>query len=405
MLSAEFPASNIVITKPVHAVEICDSLSKLQYLLVDEADLLFEFGYKKETMKFAEALRVKCTPKRFQAVLLSATMDKEVEELANMLLYKPEYIEVARDVDMGTIKEYYIEVPEDDRPLMLYTLIKMETLPSSRIIFVNSNQRGYFLYCLLRKLYIDSKVLSKLLSPKLRMSIIQSFNQGMIDTLIVVDTEETLSRGIDFKSVKCVINYDEPESLDSYIHRIGRGGRLTDSVAILMCKEAVSRTLDEGAGDSENPTYDSPMEAIFSERSLEKLGIEASSLVPLKYRIEDASKVVTPKLIEIAKMQAVRQSALHEDEFIAKVTSRDAQMLKEVLKTDNELLKADKKHLDYIPKYIMDEGLRKDVEGVRRITGAKKNDFVKKPEKPSKPKKTKKKFTKKKLPHFKRKKK
>ncbi|BAM41158.1 DEAD-box family RNA helicase [Theileria orientalis strain Shintoku] len=424
--------ANVVVTKPSVAVEIVKS-QELEYLVVDEADLLFEFGYKKDMLKLIELLRSTSKFKKFQAVLLSATLDYEIKNIANLLLYKPVYVDVPFTQKLGTVNEYYILVEEKNKLVTLYVLLKMESIPYGSIIFVNSNKKGYHLYCFLRKLSLDINIVSKLLSPKLRHTILQNFNQGLIGCLIVIDDETdqdmNLSRGVDFVNLKCVINFDEPKSLEIYKHRIGRTGRnyQEGSSLTFFTKRDDDLLLKLTKGFEENSAHSLQLneqvegqEHGDDEGGLKRLTLDESVFESFKYRVNDILKTITPKLVETAQMQSVRHSAIEQEEFLKNVNENDVLLLKSVLKNDNQLLKPEKKHLTYIPKYLVDENLQNVVEDIKyqihpsdnaaeesrlrklrnkraRSEAAKRGRHTKRQRK--------RKFFKKKLPHFKKRKK
>lgn len=140
VMDAKDSLANVVVTKPSVAVDIVKN-QELEYLVVDEADLLFEFGYKNDMLKLIDLLRSTSKFKKFQAVLLSATLDYEIKNIANLLLYKPVYVDVPFTQKLGTVNEYYILVEEKNKLVTLYVLLKMESIPYGSIIFVNSNKK------------------------------------------------------------------------------------------------------------------------------------------------------------------------------------------------------------------------------------------------------------------------
>lgn len=325
------------------------------------------------------------------------------------------------------------------------------------------------------------------------------------------DQDMNLSRGVDFVNLKCVINFDEPKSLEIYKHRIGRTGRnyqegssltfftKTDDELLLKLTndsdenstrplklngkssstlkdpvdeddepseqdgEADSEDDDEDVDDSDNEgdedeegvdesesdsDVDSEEDECESEsddneeeqeeseselvkqvehpehyddeRGLKRLALDESVFESFKYRVNDILKTITPKLVETAQMQSVRHSAIEQEEFLKNVNENDVLLLKSVLKNDNQLLKPEKKHLTYIPKYLVDENLKNVVDDIRyqihpSDNAAEEARLRKLKNKMAKAgaikrgrhtkRQRKKKFFKKKLPHFKKRKK
>ncbi|GFE55496.1 probable ATP-dependent RNA helicase DDX56 [Babesia ovis] len=395
--------ANVIVSKPQNALNHAkEHQSTLKRVVLDEADLLFEFGFKNETLQLAEVLRHFGRRKHFQTILLSATLDQDVQSLANLILYKPVYVEAEYAPAMGTIKEFYVTLDDADKLLFLYALLKMEALPHPTLIFTGSDERAYKIKTHLAKLSVDAKTLSRLLSPRMRQAMVTSFNQGTIDVLIVADDERgdklCATRGVDFKCVQCVLNFDAPDDVNTYTHRIGRTGRMGrvgSSITFISSNDAA--LLQQLQSDS--------------SRNLQELHVPKGVFDSMRYRVEDVAKDVTKRLVATSQMQALRQSALLEDAFVTNLSKRDEVLLKAVVKNDDQKLTAEKRHLAHLPKYLLNDPLKAAVIDLQQKVNMNVRPSTKsQSSQQSAPQKTrakvrKRKYVKKKLPTFKRRKK
>ncbi|GBE62528.1 probable ATP-dependent RNA helicase DDX56 [Babesia ovata] len=395
--------ANVIVTKPKSAIGYAkEHQASLKKVVLDEADLLFEFGFKKETLQLAEVLRHFGRRKQFQTIMLSATLDQDVRALANLILYKPEYIEAQFTPSMGSINEFYVKVDEEDKLLLLYALLKMDAVPHPTLIFTNSDERAYLIKTLLAKLSIESRTLSRLLSPRMRQSLLNSFNQGSIDVLMVADDARgdklCATRGVDFKSVQCVMNFDAPTDVTVYTHRIGRTGRMGSVGSSITLITAADEPLLEGL-------------LADASRKLEPLQIEKGAFDTMRYRVDDVAKGVTKRLVATSQVQALRQSALLEEAFVTTLSKRDEELLKAVVKNDDKKLTVEKKHLSHLPKYLVNDPLRATVLDLQQKINANVRPSQKTQNKPGDPpskltvKKKRRKVTHKRQPMFKRRKK
>ncbi|KAI9582106.1 hypothetical protein GQX74_011601 [Glossina fuscipes] len=115
-------------------------LKYLETLVVDEADLTFAFGFEKEFKKFAEYL-----PPIYQAVLVSATITQEVIDIKSIILKNPVILKLEEPelVPEQQLLHQRIIVEEDDKPAILYALLKLRLIRGKNVIFVNSVDRSY----------------------------------------------------------------------------------------------------------------------------------------------------------------------------------------------------------------------------------------------------------------------
>lgn len=187
-LKAELPT--VLITTPSSALTLFQQRKKsrplsetLKMLIVDEADLMFSFGYEEATKKLCTML-----PSTYQAMLVSATLSEEVEQLKGLMLHKPAVLKLEEPEVTGKLNQFYLRARKYDKWLILYALLKLRLVQGRILMFVNSTDHAYEVKLLLERFSINSAVVSAELPHSTRQNIIQAFNQGIVELLISTDT-------------------------------------------------------------------------------------------------------------------------------------------------------------------------------------------------------------------------
>lgn len=159
-----------------------------------------------------------------QRALFSATIGPLVQELADSFLVDPIKVTIGQEnTGASTIKQRLVFVGrEDGKVLAIRQLVQRGELVPPALIFVQSKERAKDLYKELAFDGINVEVMHSDRTDAQREAVINRFRTGNIWVLICTDL---MARGIDFKAVRMVINYDIPQSAVAYIHRIGRTGR------------------------------------------------------------------------------------------------------------------------------------------------------------------------------------
>jgi ATP-dependent RNA helicase CshB len=184
-----------------------------KYLILDEADMLFDFDF----MSQIDPIVQKLTSKVF---VFSATMPKNLLNWVNKYFGYADLIDLTDEVNLNI--DHYILMAGMDKDYRLLQLLKVIN-PFLCIIFVSKNEMVTEVYqMLLEKGYNVTRVSSKL-SMKERKNIINEARTSKYQYIVASDLA---SRGIDFLGVTHIINYDLPYQLDFYIHRSGRTGRM-----------------------------------------------------------------------------------------------------------------------------------------------------------------------------------
>lgn len=215
---------DVLITTPlrlVHSIEKEEvDLSNVRHLVLDEADRLLEDGFLEQI----DSILAACSHPHLRKALFSATLPAGVEEMAKTFMVDECRVIVGtKDGATETIKQELQFVGSEDGKLhALRSLITSGGLKPPVLLFAQSIERAKDLF---HELVYDGLHVDVIHSdrPKVqRESVISSFKRGDVWVLICT---ELMARGIDFKGVNLVINYDFPQSVQSYIHRIGRTGR------------------------------------------------------------------------------------------------------------------------------------------------------------------------------------
>ncbi|XP_054721162.1 probable ATP-dependent RNA helicase DDX52 [Uloborus diversus] len=198
------------------------NLNRVQWLIVDECDKLFEVGKQ----GFRDQLAViynACDSAALKRAMFSATFSYEVEEWCKLTLDSLVSVSIGtRNTAVETIKQELVFVGcEGGKLLALRNLINEGFMPPM-MVFVQSRERARELFSELVYDNIKVKVIHSEMKQAERDTVVQQFIDGK--TWILICTE-LMGRGIDFKGVNIVINYDFPPTAISYIHRIGRTGR------------------------------------------------------------------------------------------------------------------------------------------------------------------------------------
>lgn len=194
-------------------------LSSVEYLVLDESDKLFELGFVEQIDSVVNA----CTNPRVLRSLFSATLPDAVEELARSIMHDAVRIVVGeKNSASQLVKQKLLFVGSEEGKLLALRQSFQESLHPPVLVFVQSKERAKELYKELA--FEDFKVncIHADLTQAQRELAVDRFREGKTWVLIATDL---LARGMDFKGVNCVINFDFPSTTASYIHRIGRSGR------------------------------------------------------------------------------------------------------------------------------------------------------------------------------------
>ena len=189
-----------------------------EIVVLDEADEMLDMGFLDEIKEIFEYI-----PQNRQTLLFSATMPEPIKELANHILYQPEFISVVGDEETtnNVIDQRYYVINESQRDEAIVKLLETEDT-NKCIIFCRMKREVDRLMEHLQALGFNASGLHGDLEQQDRETVIKAYRRG--ETKIMVATD-VAARGLDVKDVTHVFNYHIPFDPQSYVHRIGRTGR------------------------------------------------------------------------------------------------------------------------------------------------------------------------------------
>jgi len=217
------------------------SLNRIEALVIDEADRMFDMGFIKDLRYI---LRKLPPFEKRQTLLFSATLSPQVMELAYEFMDLAERVEIAPEkMTADGIDQILYHVSRREKFALLLGLMKNKPEMERVMLFVNTKVEAEKLSALLEANGAASAVLSGDIPQKKRMRILDQFKLGQLTHLVATDVA---SRGIHIDDVTHVINYDLPQDREDYVHRIGRTARAGAlGQAISFADEEMVYILDE----------------------------------------------------------------------------------------------------------------------------------------------------------------
>ncbi|RZC44444.1 hypothetical protein C5167_037397 [Papaver somniferum] len=318
----------------------------LQLLVLDEADLLLSYGYEDDLKALTPYI-----PRRCQCLLMSATSSADVEKLKKLVLHSPVILTLSEVGDVKdemipkNVQQFWISCSIRDKQLYMLSLLKLELVQKKILIFVNTIDMGFRLKLFLEQFGIKTAVLNAELPQNSRLHILEEFNAGLFDYLIAtddsqmkekekanddaqvtskkskrhpkpkLDSEFGVVRGIDFKNVYTVINFEMPLNAAGYVHRIGRTGRAYNTGASVSLVsedemevfEEIKATLGEEEDDSKGSSNFVAPFPLLTKNAVESL----------RYRAEDVAKSVTKIAVRESRAQDLRNEILNSEKLKA----------------------------------------------------------------------------------------
>jgi ATP-dependent RNA helicase RhlE len=195
-------------------------LSKIEVLVIDEADRMFDMGFLPSIRGILE-----CILHERQTLLFSATMPKDIRRLVNEVLHDPVTVQIGRTRPAATVSHALYPVKQHLKTPLLTELLR-RTKTESVLIFTRTKHRTERVAQHLKRAGFRATSLQGNLSQPRRQAALDGFRTGAHKILVATDIA---ARGIDVLQISHVINYDMPENIDSYTHRIGRTGRVNQS--------------------------------------------------------------------------------------------------------------------------------------------------------------------------------
>lgn len=210
--------------------------SKLEHLVLDEADKMLDMGFLDDLMLIFSKL-----PEKRQNLMFSATMAPKIRQLAQKLLVNPKEVtlSISKPAE-GVNQSVYLTFDNQKGPLLKH-LLNARPEYTSIIIFTSAKSKVNEIVQSLRKSGFKSTGVSSNLNQEEREEVLRGFRSKRIRIIVATDV---MSRGIDVKEINLVINFDTPHDAEDYVHRVGRTARAnTKGEAITLVNEKDMRKL------------------------------------------------------------------------------------------------------------------------------------------------------------------
>lgn len=192
-------------------------VSRIKFLVLDEADLMLDLGFKKDIEDV-----MKHIPKKRQTLFFSATITKKIKSFAYDIVRNAIRIQISpKNPVAKTIDHAVAFIEMDDKRFFLENMLK-EYEEQRFVVFVRTKVRAERVMAAMKRVEIETEFLHGGLEQDDRLNILDRFRKAETRILITTDVA---SRGIDIPNVDYVINYDLPELPENYVHRVGRTGR------------------------------------------------------------------------------------------------------------------------------------------------------------------------------------
>ncbi len=195
------------------------SLKRVEVLVIDEADRMFDMGFIKDIRYLTRQLP---PPERRQSFLFSATLGQRVLELAYESMNNPTMVSIApAQITAEGVDEVLYHVTKEEKFLLLLGLLEREK--GKRIlIFTNMKHEAERVAERLIRVGYHARAITGNVDQKKRLKIMQGFKEGGLHILVATDVA---SRGLHIEGITHVFNYDLPQDAEDYVHRIGRTAR------------------------------------------------------------------------------------------------------------------------------------------------------------------------------------
>jgi superfamily II DNA/RNA helicase len=231
------------------------NFSKLEHLVLDEADKMLDMGFMPDLMAIINKL-----PEQRQTLMFSATMASKIRDLARKILKNPEEITLSISKPAAGVKQSVYLCHDNQKIPLIKHILTDRPEYTSIIIFTSSKSKVSEIVSGLARNGFKSTGVSSNLDQNQREEVLLGFRSKR--TRIIVATD-VMSRGIDIKEINLVINYDTPFDAEDYVHRVGRTARAnTKGEAITLVNERDMRKLNsiQNLIESEIPRVDLPEE-------------------------------------------------------------------------------------------------------------------------------------------------
>lgn len=192
-------------------------MDNVEIMILDEADEMLNMGFKEAIEKILDL-----SPPERQTLLFSATMPKPILRITDEYMQNPEHIKViGKEMTVPEVTQYYFDIKENMKEEALHRLLEVENIKLA-LVFCNTIKQVDRLYIKLRSRGHAVETLHGDIKQKHREKTIDNLRDENINIIIATDVA---ARGLDIDNIEAVVNYDLPQEIETYVHRIGRTAR------------------------------------------------------------------------------------------------------------------------------------------------------------------------------------
>ncbi|CDR88696.1 probable ATP dependent RNA helicase of the DEAD-box family [Sporisorium scitamineum] len=402
-----------------------DLKSGMESLAIDEADLILSYGHDADVKSLLGGNFLPSHFQSFlmSATMTSDVSKLKGLLLRNPVILKLNHDD--ESASGSNLVQFYTKTTEEDKFLLVYVILKLKLIRGKAILFVNELERGYRLKLFLEKFGLRACVLNAELPINSRYSIVEEFNKGKFDYIVATDeptgassptedddeeddaeeeeeeeeeekagaegvskkrkssttdkekpnkkstpptkrakstsAEYGVSRGVDFVNVSCVINFDLPTTLDSYIHRVGRtarGGSSGTSLSFIVPTSEVGRSKylfcpTTARDEAMFKLLTRPSSHSLLGGGLQEWNYDSSSVAGFRYRVTDTLKSITKATIREARVKELKHEILTSSKLQSHFEDHPDDLA--YLQHDKSLLgsRAQQSHLKHVPQYLV----------------------------------------------------
>ncbi len=226
-------------------------LSRVEILVLDEADRMFDMGFVKDVRRIVAAV-----PRERQTLLFSATMPPAIQELSASIQNRPSLIDIGERTNPAeTVTQRIVRVAAQSQKMaLLLHVLEEEAATGSVIVFTRTKHGADRVAKRLAQSGHEASAIHGNRSQNQRQRALGGFKDGSVRVLVATDIA---ARGIDVDGISHVVNFDTPNIPEDYIHRIGRTGRaeMTGDALTFVCpdEDAYLRAIEKTTGTTHRP--------------------------------------------------------------------------------------------------------------------------------------------------------